>query len=849
MSKLILTKQVNCNISLFKIKFMINFIQTATDPVLIFAILVLTALLGPILSEKIKLPGIIGLIIAGIFLGPHGLGVLDLGNEIELLSTIGLLYIMFLAGLELDMVQFIKHRHHSFIFGIFTFAIPLVLGTLMGNIMLGFTISASILLASMFSSHTLITYPIASKIGLSRQKAVTTTIGGTLITDTAALLVLAVIAASHRGTPNFFFWLRMLFFMSIYVIAVLKILPRLGRWFFKNIATDGIISFTGVFSAVFICSYLAHTAGLEPIIGAFLAGLVLNSLIPEKSALMNRIQFVGHSLFIPFFLIYVGMLVNVGLLFTGREAAVIAISMVLAGIITKWLAAYISQKLLSYSFDEGMLIFGLSVNQAAATLAAVLVGYNIGIFSESVLTGTIIMILVTSLTGSWITDRYARKVAFAEEQKPYSQTDAPHRILIPLANPKTAEELMTIALLIKRKNSNEPLYPLIVAESCDNTDEKIAEAEKLLGYAVVKAVAADVPVVPVTRAAIDTAIGVQQALVDLRISTIVIGWKGWTTSQSKTFGHLLDNIKLQSTQLLLISRCQTPINTMRRVVVGIPPLIEYQQGFETSIRTVKTLTQQLGASLLTVSVPPTIDSVKKVIEANPPKLMEDDILLNHWEELVPWMKDNISTENDLFILLSIRKGRLAWQPNLSRLPKILSKNFPDLNFVVCYTPEMKWGDNYGDIPGTKIDDSLSLLPKNHININLTEQDIFKAIKILLREAYPNQEDVVQKTAKHLYGKSSVEPMELFKGTVLLHAHIKETYISKAFLGINKQGWDFPSLPEKVYSIFLLISPKDATPEIHLKALSNIVVPLHKSKKTDILTSAKSVDEIIELFKV
>lgn len=818
----------------------------ATDPVLIFAILVIITLIAPIVSEKFKLPGIIGLIIAGIAFGPHGLAILERSNEIELLGTIGLLYIMFLAGLELDMVQFIKNRHHSLIFGVLTFSIPLLLGTLMGNYILGFPLAASILLSSMFSSHTLITYPLASKLGLSKQKAVTTTIGGTLITDTAALLVLAIIAASHKGSPNFFFWIKMLLYMVIYVAGVLLILPKISRWFFRNIATDGIISFTGVLVAVFICSYLAYISGLEPIIGAFIAGLILNTLIPENSALMNRIQFVGHSLFIPFFLISVGMLVNIGLLLTGKETIIIAVAMVIAGIVTKWIAAWTTQNILSYTNNEGMLIWGLSVNQAAATLAAVMVGYNIGIFNEAILTGTIIMILATSLLGSWLTDRFARLVALAEDNKPYSNSDAPHRILIPLANPKTAEELINIALLIRKKNSHEPLYPLTVAQAGDNTEEKIAIAEKILGYAVVKAVSADVPVVPIARAAIDTTTGIKQASIDLRVSTIILGWKGWSTSKSKAFGKMLDNIKAQNPQFLLITRCPAPINTMKRVVVAIPPLIEHQSGFETALRTIKTLAHQLGASLLILTVTQTLNSVKTILKSNPPKLKEEYFVLEKWDKLLEWIKNNISTANDLFILFSIRKGKLAWQPNLSRLPKIISYTFSQLNFIVCFNPEMQW-NAYSNIPGINTSDTLSLLPRQNIKLNLKNTTPYNAIVSLLKSGFPDNNYVIGKTAQLLYGKNSAEPMELYKGTALLHAHIPEIYSSKAFLGINLKGWIIPPIEEKIYSLFLLLSPKDATPEIHLKALSNLVIPLHKSKNPNILLSAKNVDEIINIF--
>ncbi len=814
------------------------------DPVLIFALLMLIALLAPLFAARIKVPGIVGLIVTGIIIGPHALGVLDRGYAVELLGTVGLLYIMFLAGLELDRIQFIRHREHTLIFGSLTFSAPLILGTLMAYYILGFSWAAAILLASMFSSHTLMTYPIASRLGLSRQRAVTTTIGGTILTDTAALLVLAIIAALHTGEPGIFFWPRLFGFMAIYVAAAVLILPRLGKWFFRNIATDGVVAYTGVLAGVFICSYFAHVAGLEPIIGAFLAGLIFNSLIPEKSALMNRIQFVGHSLFIPFFLISVGMLVNLSMMLTDRKTIIVAGVMVFAGLTTKWLAAFITQKILRYTSEEGNLIYGLSVNQAAATLAAVLVGYNIGIFGESVLTGTIIMILVTTLVGSWITDRYARKVALKEEEEPYQISETPHRILIPLSNPDTFEEIMNLAMLLRRSNSHEPLYPIKVVQSGERTDERIAEAEKLLGKGVVLALEADIPVNPVARVAIDNTSGIVQATVDLRISTIVTGWRGDVVSYPFVFGKTLDSLIDNTTQMIFVSRCLLPVNTMKRVVMAVPPLIDHQPGFATAVNAIKTLTHQLDASILTVSVPPTMDNVKQIVKDTPPKIQESEVELESWDQLMPWLDDNLS-EDDLLIVISVRKGRLAWQPNLSRIPRLLNQHFSEFNHVMVYPPETPWGEISGS-GGTKKFQT-SFLPPDHISLELDGTGFPEAIVRLLNSAFPGNKKTAQKIAGILNDIARSEPMELSPGVILLHAHVSEIQTSTAFLGINRSGWELPHSSGPIRVLLILLSSTDAPPELHLKALADLVRPLHHFEAAEQLMKLTSVEEVLDVF--
>ena len=736
------------------------------NPVLIFALLLLIALAAPLLSARLKTPGIIGLIVTGIVLGPYSLGILERSAEIQLLGEVGLLYIMFLAGLELDRNQFIRHRNHSFVFGGLTFIIPLVVGSLMGRYILSFSWSASVLLASMFSSHpdNLSDCQPAGLVSAGRYDRHRRNHHYRY----GALLVLAVIAAFHQGEGGWFFWPRLFLLMLVYGAGMIFILPRLARWFFRNIASDGIVSFTGVLAAVFVGAYLAHAAGLEPIIGAFLVGLLMNSFIPEKSALMNRIQFVGHSLFIPFFLISVGMLVNVRMFYAETETLLIAAVMVFAALATKWAAAYPTQRLLNYSPDEGKLIFGLSVNQAAATLAAVLVGYNIGIFAEPVLTGAIVMILVTILAGSWTTERYARRVAIKEEAEPYHPSEAPPRVLVPLANPEAVATLMGLAVLIRQRNAHEPIYPLTIALSGDNADARIAAAEKLLGHAVVQAIEADVPVTPVARTATDTLAGVLQATVDLRISTIVAGWKGESTFRARTFGRTLDAVLDNTTQMMFIARCPMPLNTTERVVLVVPPMADRQPGFVAAVKAIKTLAHQLDASLLLASASPTMDNARRIVKQGLPKLQESDVELNSWKSLPGWLAETLE-ENDLLVMVSVRKGRLAWQPDLNRLPRLMIQQFPNVNHIFVYPPDMLWGDFIGAQKTQEFHPSF--LPAGHIQLDLEATTATEAIYRLLSVKFLDNPAALKRVSNELVRLAETEPTELLPGIVLVHTHI------------------------------------------------------------------------------
>lgn len=361
------------------------------DPVLIFAVVMLIMLVAPLLVSRFKVPGMIGLILAGLVVGPNMLGILARDGTFELLGTVGLLYLMFLAGLEINLNEFIRRRKQSLVFGALTFLVPQVFGAVGAYFLFGFSWKSAILLASMFASHTLLSFPIISKLGISKNRAVTTTIGGTILTDIAALLVLAVIAESVVYEISMLFWIRQGVLLALLVFVALWVLPRIGFHFFRLVTPDGATEFVFVMAAVFLMSFGAHLAHVEPIIGAFLVGIALSRLVPENSPLMSRLQFVGQTLFIPFFLISVGMLVDLRVFFAGVDAWMVALYMSAAVILTKWLAAISSARLLGFTRDEGMLVFGISVNQAAATLAAVLVGYRLDIFDSSVLNGTILM--------------------------------------------------------------------------------------------------------------------------------------------------------------------------------------------------------------------------------------------------------------------------------------------------------------------------------------------------------------------------------------------------------------------------------------------------------------------------
>ena len=437
------------------------------DPILKFLLILVIILAAPLLLNKLKIPYLLGLIIAGAVIGPHGLNLVLRDSSIILAGTAGLLYIMFLSGLDMDMSDFKKNSWRSLIFGLYTFCVPLGLGILAGYYILGFPIYSSILLAGLFASQTLIAYPIVSKLGISRDKAVTIAVGGTVITDTLALLLLTVIVGMATGNVDETFWWRLSASVLLSIGIILFLFPLLAHWFFKH-CSDSVSQYIFVLAMVFLGAYLAHLAGLEPIIGAFLSGLALNRQIPRTSPLMNRIEFVGNAIFIPFFLIGVGMLIDYRAFFRDWESIEVAMIMIVLITIAKFLAAYFTQKTFRLSNDQRTVIFGLSSAHVAATLAAVMVGYNvilgqtadgepIRLLDESVLNGTILMILATCTISTFATQRGAHNIAMRNAQDDDKEPQEEDHILIPLANEQTAYELVCLGMTLKKAKERNGL--------------------------------------------------------------------------------------------------------------------------------------------------------------------------------------------------------------------------------------------------------------------------------------------------------------------------------------------------------------------------------------------------------
>jgi Kef-type K+ transport system membrane component KefB len=653
------------------------------NPVLILALTLLIILFSPLLFKRFKIPGIIGLIIAGVFIGPNSLHIIESTNSFELLSKTGLLYIMFLAGLEIDMQEFRQNRSKSIVFGALTFLVPISIGYLVCIYVFHFSLWSSVLLASMFSTHTLLSYPIVSNMGIVKNRAVQITFGGTIITDSAVLILLGIITNVVTGEMNGAFWIKIIVSLGLLFFSTLYLLPKISRWFFRNIEAQASSHYIYVLAVVFISGFLSELAGVEPIIGAFLAGLGLNKVIPHNSILMNRIVFIGNTLFIPFFLISAGMLVDLKLFFKGSDALLFAGILCVVGLLTKYFAAWLTAFIYKFSKPERNIIFGLSVSHAAATLAIIKVGFDIGLFDQNIINATIILILISCLVSSFVSERAARQIAVLEKDVSRKASDKIERILIPVSNPENIQRLIDFALLIKDQKSNEAIYPLSIVEDDADADEKLNVVRKVIEGAVEQISSGDKKVEVLKKVDLSIVDGIIRTAKAYNITDILISFKAQHGASNLIFGNISENLLNKSKQAVIISKILQPLNTFKRIIVVLTPNAELENGFIRLISRLNNMLKQIGSESYIYGFQTTLDRFSYEI-ADKKKVFFKYKTIENFEDF-----DLITNpkEDDLFILVTARKQTVSYDFHVDEMAKKLNKNHEFTSFAVFY-PEI-----------------------------------------------------------------------------------------------------------------------------------------------------------------
>ena len=666
-----------------------------TDPTWIFFLVLMIILFAPIILGRLRIPHIIGMILAGVIIGKHGFNILERDSSFELFGKVGIYYIMFLAGLEMDLENLKKNISRALVFGVLTFSIPFALGMWVGMSLLGFGVGTSMLLSSIFASHTLVAYPIVGRYGMTRHDSVSISIGGTMFALTVALFVLAGISGIYKGELDSGSWILFVGKCVVYCTFVFLVFPRFARWFFRKY-DDNVMQYIFVLALVFLSAALAELAGMEGIFGAFLAGLVLNRLVPRVSPLMNRTEFVGNALFIPYFLIGVGMLINLGALFNGGDTIKVVVVMVLVATVTKWIAAWLTQKLYRMSVASRQMMFGLSNAHAAGALAMVMVGTKIeiepGVFlmNDDMLNGVVIMILFSCIISSMVTEHAARTMALAEEsgEASMSRGKEDERVMVSIANPETVEPLVNMALMMRDPKSKKELLAVTVEVEYDEAKKqaKLAQRRKSLEQAARIASAVDVPMKTRCRLSTNAATGILNTASEMNATEIVLGLHHKHGLLDSFLGSFAQSILKGTHRQLMIVKCLMPVNTMRRLMVAVPPNAEYEAGFYKWVERVARIGGQLACRVHFWAHPDTIQRISGYMNKFHSSVRVEFSAMDEWDDLL-MMSSKVAYDH-LMVIVSARRGAISYQPSFEDLPDQITKYFSNSSLMLIYPDQL-----------------------------------------------------------------------------------------------------------------------------------------------------------------
>ena len=651
-------------------------------------------LLSPIIMGRLRIPHIIGMVLAGVIVGKYGLNILERDASFELFGRVGLYYIMFLAGLEMDMEGLKKNRTRVIVFGLLTFLVPFAMTYFMGVSLLSYTPLAALLLSAIMASNTLISYPIVGRYGLTRHTSSTLSVGSSMMALFMALIVMASIVNSFQGGAGIGFWVLFVVKFFVYSIGLILVIPRLTRWFLRRYS-DAVMQFIFILAVVFLSAALSDAIGLEGIFGAFLSGLILNRFIPRVSPLMNRIEFTGNALFIPYFLIGVGMLINVRLLFQGTHILWVVFCLVLFGTLGKAIAAYLAAGVFRMPRLAGHMMFGLTSAHAAGAIAMVMVGRRLEIspgvylFGDEVLNGIVIMILFTCVISTVVTEWAAQRLRLKEKKEPeLVKTVNDEKILIPVKYPEYADNLVSMATMMRNPKLKRELVALNVVYDDVNMRHNQAEGQRLLEHLQHLASASDVPMTTQVRIAANIANGIKHAFKEFQASEILMGLHFHHNISKGFWGEFTRSLYNGLSRQIIITRIMQPLNTVRRIQVIVPSRAEFEPGFYRWLERLARMTENLECRIIFHGRKDTLQLINEYIHNNFASVRAEYVPMKHWNEL-PDLATKVSKDH-LFVIVTARKGTISYKSAMERLPDEVNRYFKGKTLMIIFP------DQYGN---------------------------------------------------------------------------------------------------------------------------------------------------------
>jgi Kef-type K+ transport system membrane component KefB len=675
-----------------------------TDPTMIFFVVLMIILFAPIIMSKLRIPHIIGMVLAGVVIGKYGLNILERDISFEIFGSVGLYYIMFLAGLEMDLESVKRNSRQFLIFGLLTCFVPLILTYIMSRTLLGYSHPASFLLGCIMASNTLIAYPIVSRYGLQRHPSVQLSVGSSMISLFLALVMIAALSTflTANGDSSVLVFLTFLLKLVVFIGGSVWLIPRLARYFLRRYS-DAVMQYIFVLAVMFLSAALSVAIGLEGIFGAFLSGLILNRYIPKVSPLMNRIEFIGNAVFIPYFLIGVGMLINVRTVFTSFEVLMVVCLIAFFGTFGKAVAAYFSSLLFRLPQRDGNMMFGMTSAHAAGAIAMVMVGMRLemapGVYlaNTDMINGVVMMILVTCIISTMMTEHASQQIVLTQSRDALSYpggtstTNTPdddEKILLCVKYKEIAPQLLSLALLMRNQRLNRGLVALNVVYDDEKSVRHRETGLRLLEQLQQQASAAEVQMQTQVRLASNIANGIKQAFREFSSSEIIMGMHVHTERNPKFWGDFIQSLYNGLNRQIILIRFVQPLNTLRRIQVAVPSRAEFEPGFHRWLERLSRFAGQLDCRIQFHGREESLVLIAEYINNRHPNVRAEYTPMAHWNEL-PQLAATIQ-EDHMFVVITARKGTISYKNALERLPDELQKYFSGKNLMIIFP------DQYGD---------------------------------------------------------------------------------------------------------------------------------------------------------
>ena len=669
-----------------------------TSPTMVFFTVLIIILFAPIVMSKLRIPHIIGMVLAGVIIGPHGFNILERDASFELFGRVGILYIMFLAGLEMDLQGLKSDIRRVGIFSIVSFLVPFIMMYIAGIYFLGYSSLASVILSSVMAANTLISYPIVARFGLQKHATTTISVGASMISLLLALIVVTAVEGGILGGTDVWFWLMFVAKFVLYCIAIYYIIRRVTRWFLRSYS-DSVMQYIFVLGMMFFSAATSEAIGIDGIFGAFYSGLMLNRFIPHVSPLMNHIEFIGNAIFIPYFLIGVGMLINLGLLFepSSDSTAVgiipTVITIVIVGTIGKAIAAYASCFAFRLPWQDGHLMFGLTSAHAAGGIAIVMIGMSLNIMGDDMLNGVVIMILFTCIISTIVTDYASRRIVITDglRERQNNESDD-EKMLIPVKYPETCNTLVNIAVLMRNRSLNRGLVALNVVYDDEDAERNQQKGHQLLEGVVSRAADSDIRVQTQVRLATNIANGIKHAFKEFDCSEIIMGAHIHDNSRRAFWGDFAQSVFNGLSRQIIIARCTQPISTLLAIRVAVPSRAEFEPGFYRWLERLSRMAQNVGCRIIFHGRVDSLNLIDMYITHRHPGIRAEYVSMPKWKGLIELMEKTLPDE--MLVIVTARQGTVSYKAALANLPEEMTEHYKGTNYMILFP------DQFGPAPDT-----------------------------------------------------------------------------------------------------------------------------------------------------